>query len=272
MDLVRRTGRAARRAQRVCSTARPSVALIGCAGEHRVALRLDAAFARQVGSRKRSVAASTRFFDRSAKTSGASHANDLEAVRVARERLAQVEAAAVRLVMAARARPRRRCGRSASMQAASCQGKSLRSSRRGAPPSEPIDVAEGAAVCTSSAAARTPAIAARHSDVARLMRRTPAASSVGEVPRLALHADHEVDRLRHRGADRAHRVEVGQRRREQHVGAGRLVRLQARDRVGEVGLAAEEVLGARGDREPANGSARAACTAAAMRAAASSIG
>ena len=81
------------------------------------------------------------------------------------------------------------------------------------------------------------------------MRRTPAGLERRHVPRLALHADHEADRLRDGGADGADRVEVGQRRREQDVGAGRFVGLQARDRVGEVGRAAEVVLGARGDRE-----------------------
>ena len=157
-----------------------------------------------------------------------------------------------------RARPRRRCGRSASTPAAIASERDrrlaerervviARDARRGR--QQPIDVAEVPLVRTLLGGGAH----ARHRRSPERCRQADAAHAGGlergEVPRLALHADHEVDRLGHRRADRAHGVEVGQRRREQHVGAGRLVRLQARDRVGEVGLAAEEVLGARGDRE-----------------------
>ena len=45
------------------------------------------------------------------------------------------------------------------------------------------------------------------------------------------------------------RREIGQARREQHVGARRLESLQARDHVVEVGLAAQEALGARRQHE-----------------------
>ena len=72
---------------------------------------------------------------------------------------------------------------------------------------------------------------------------------LGDGERLALDADHEVDRLRQRRAHRAHRREVGQARREQHVGAGLLEGLQPRDRVVEVRVAAQEVLRPRGQRE-----------------------
>ena len=58
----------------VCSTARPSVVLIGSPREHRVALRLERRIRAPGRAASCSVAASSRFFDRSANTSGASQA------------------------------------------------------------------------------------------------------------------------------------------------------------------------------------------------------
>ena len=59
----------------------------------------------------------------------------------------------------------------------------------------------------------------------------------------------KLNGLRHRRADRAHGGQVGQARRHEHVGAGLLEGLQALDHVVEIGLAAEEALGPRGERE-----------------------
>ena len=92
----------------VCSTARPSVVLIGSPREHRVAPRFDAALARQLEQEAARRDVPIRFFDRSAKTSGASSAERVEARRVAREGVAQVEVAAVRLEVAAQRGPGRR--------------------------------------------------------------------------------------------------------------------------------------------------------------------
>ena len=52
-----------------------------------------------------------------------------------------------------------------------------------------------------------------------------------------------------RGDDRAQALGVVHRRREQHVGSRLLVRLQAGDGVGQVGVAAEVVLGPGGEHE-----------------------
>ena len=75
------------------------------AGEHRVAVRLDAAFARQVGeeAQRRRVDEVLR---QVGEDLGRLERHRVEAARIAGERLAQVEVAAVRLVVAARARPR----------------------------------------------------------------------------------------------------------------------------------------------------------------------
>ena len=59
----------------------------------------------------------------------------------------------------------------------------------------------------------------------------------------------DVDREVDRGDERADVVEVLQSRRVQHVGARRLIRLEPRDRVGEIGAAVQVVLGARGEHE-----------------------
>ena len=88
----------------VWSTARRSVVLIGAPAS--IASRCASMpHSRARSARKRSVAASTRFFDRSAKTSGASKRQRLEPARIASERLAQVEVAAVRLEVAGERRP-----------------------------------------------------------------------------------------------------------------------------------------------------------------------
>ena len=95
----------------------------------------------------------------------------------------------------------------------------------------------------------SPVIAARYSEVARLTRRTPAAASSATendfpgIPTMKFTGfDTELHTVR--TASR-----VGNAGREQHVGAGAFVGLQAPDGVVEVGAAMEEVLGARGQRE-----------------------
>ena len=85
----------------------------------------------------------------------------------------------------------------------------------------------------------------------------------GDAERFVLDADHETDRLRQRRRHAAHRVQARQGGREQHVGTGLLEGLQAADRVVEIGNAANEVLGPRGQRELER--ARAASTTAATR-------
>ena len=88
----------------VCSTARPSVTLI--ASPASIASRCASTpHSRARSARKCSVAASTRFFDRSAEDLGRLEAEALEARRIARERVAQVEVAAVRLEVAAQGGP-----------------------------------------------------------------------------------------------------------------------------------------------------------------------
>src|SRR5262249_35197191 len=72
---------------------------------------------------------------------------------------------------------------------------------------------------------------------------------LGNGERLARNADHEIERLRDRGAHRLHRREVRQARRHQHVRARLLVGLQALDRVIKIGVAAPEAFGARGEHE-----------------------
>ena len=81
------------------------------------------------------------------------------------------------------------------------------------------------------------------------MRLTPAAASSGCGEGLAAHAHHEIHRLRERRAHGAHRGEVRQPRREQHVGAGALEGLQAPHRIVKIGAAVQEILGARGEGE-----------------------
>src|SRR5207249_11704590 len=49
---------------------------------------------------------------------------------------------------------------------------------------------------------------------------------LGDRERLTPDADHKVDRPRHRGTDRTHRLQVGQAGREQHVGPGLLEGLE----------------------------------------------
>ena len=121
------------------------------AGEHRVALRLDAAFARQVGEE-----AQRRRVDEVLRQVG----EDLG--RVERQRL-EAAAGRARTPRAGRsrgraprsgrrARPRRGCGRSASMRQATsgaCQGSWSCRGIGAAGASEPVDVAEGAAVAGS---------------------------------------------------------------------------------------------------------------------------
>src|SRR5207245_4686918 len=72
---------------------------------------------------------------------------------------------------------------------------------------------------------------------------------LGDAERLALDADHEVDRLRDRRADLAHGLEIRQPGREQHVGARALEGLQALDGVLQIGIAAQEVFRTRGEGE-----------------------
>ena len=70
--------------------------------------------------------------------------------------------------------------------------------------------------------------------------------------------------LRQRRTDRAHRREIGQAGREQHVGARLLEGLQAPDRVVQIGLPRRK-FSARAVSMKWNGSSRAAATAAATR-------
>ena len=101
----------------------------------------------------------------------------------------------------------------------------------------------------SRAASARPVIAARYSEVARLMRRTPACVSSATENDLPRMPTMKFTGLLERRAHRAHRREVRQAGREQHVGAGALVGLQASDRVVEIGAAVQIVLGARSERE-----------------------
>ena len=71
----------------------------------------------------------------------------------------------------------------------------------------------------------------------------------GDAERLALDADHEVDRLGDRRADLAHRLEIRQPGREQHVGARALEGLQALDGVLQIGITTQKILSARSERE-----------------------
>ncbi len=89
----------------VWSTARPLGVVDGRAGEHGVALCLDAAFARQVGeeAQRRRVDEVLR---QVGEDLGRVERHRLEPVRIACERLAQVESAAVRLEVAGERRPR----------------------------------------------------------------------------------------------------------------------------------------------------------------------
>ena len=81
-------------------------------------------------------------------------------------------------------------------------------------------------------------MAARYSEVARLMRRTPAA--VSSATREGFAAESPTMKLTGLLTD-AHTVRtaarVGQRGREQHVGAGLFEGLQAADGVVEIGAA-----------------------------------
>ena len=99
MDLVAERRRAARRAQRGMEHRAPLGRVDRRAGEHRVALRLDAAFARQVGeeAQRRRVDEVLR---QVGEDLGRVERQRVEPARIARERLAQVEVAAVRLEVA----------------------------------------------------------------------------------------------------------------------------------------------------------------------------
>ena len=94
--------RGARKA--VCSTARPSVVLIGVAAQHGVAPRFELALGGQVEQE-----ALRRHVDQVLRQIGEDlgrlDAEGLEAPRVARKRLAQIELAAMRLVVAGQRRP-----------------------------------------------------------------------------------------------------------------------------------------------------------------------
>ena len=114
------------------------------------------------------------------------------------------------------------------------------------------------------AASAIASIATHVSPPPTLIRCAPA--STISATREARQRQH-VDRLRDRVAHRADLLDARQARRVEHVGAGLLVRLEARDRVVQVGVAADVVLRARREHER-NASARAASAAAAIRSAA----
>ena len=97
-----------------------------------------------------------------------------------------------------------------------------------------------------SAAFANAAVATKVSWLPTLMRLAAGLRDLAH--RHAGHGKH-VDGLRGRVADGADLLGLDDQRRVQHVGAGALVGLQAGDRVVEVGVLAEVVLGARRERE-----------------------
>ena len=104
MHLGAERRRAGRRAQRGVEHGTALGRVDRRAGEHRVALRLDAAFTREVSEKahRRRVDEVLREVD---EQFGRLERQRVEALRVARESLAQVEVAAVRLVVAGERRP-----------------------------------------------------------------------------------------------------------------------------------------------------------------------
>ena len=104
MDLFAERRAAARCAQRGMEHRAPLGVVDGRAGQHGVALCLDAAFARQVGeeAQRRRVDEVLR---QVGEDLGRVERHRFEPARIARERLAQVEVAAVRLEVAGERRP-----------------------------------------------------------------------------------------------------------------------------------------------------------------------
>src|SRR6185369_17649340 len=104
VDLVAERARAAWRAQRGVEDGAPFGRVDRAPGEHRVALRLEPAFVREVDEKaqRRRVEQVLREV---AEHLGRVERERREALRVARERLAQVEVAAVRLPVAGERRP-----------------------------------------------------------------------------------------------------------------------------------------------------------------------